>query len=885
MRPEHWLFTIPLRLRSLFRRVQADKELDEELRDHVEQKTQEYVAKGLPLKEARRQALLEMGGVEKRKEECRDARRVNWIQDLIQDLRYGVRMLRKSPVFTTVAIVTLALGIGANAAIFSVIDAILLRPLPYPNPSRLVTISESNRPNDPTTRNEVAPGNFLDWRERNHVFEQIAAVNLLGYNITGKDQPERVLGAAVSAGLLHMLGLRPVLGRDFEPADDHYGAAPVALLSYSLWQRRFGGDAAVVGQPIRLGITSYAVVGVLPSGMTFPDPDVALWVPLEQATTPKNMHWRDSHYFDVYARLKPAVTFAQAGDDMNSIAAQLKRENPDTNSGAGTLVMPMQQDLVGDIRPALLTLLVAVGFVLLIACSNVANLLLVRASGRAKEFAVRRALGAGHSRLLRQMLTETVLLSLAGGAVGLMVAGWTRQVLLAMRPASLPQFNSIRTDGRVLLFTFVVSLVTGLLFGLVPGLRAASLGPDGALHGTSRGSTLGRGTQRLRAVFVTAEIALSLILVVGAGLSIRSFLLLLGNNLGFRADHTLTARISIPIEKYATDDQVVSFYDRLLERVRGVPGVEFAGMTSFLPLTGRNFDNSFDIVGLPPRPPSDQNYALVRFVDPQYFGVLDIPILGGRGIEIRDRLGSPRSVVISDSMARRYWPNKSPIGQHLLVYMGQDQSPWEVVGVVGDVRTNIAAERDPTIYFPYAQTPYRYMVLAVRTHADPDTMIQSIRDTARRLDPDQPIYQVRTISQLIAETLVPWRFSMTLLGVFAALALVLASAGVYGVMAYFVAERSPEIGIRMAFGASRADVWRLVMKQGFRFTWLGIAIGVAGAVALTRLMTVSLYRVSAIDPFTFTGVVVLLAGVAFAACYIPARRAMRVDPMIALRYE
>jgi putative ABC transport system permease protein len=807
------------------------------------------------------------------------------VETLWQDTRCALRSLSKSPGLTALLLLTLALGIGANSAIFSVVDAVLLRPLPYREPDRLVVISESNAPNDLASRNAVAPGNFLDWREQNRVFEHIGAVSLPGFNITDSDRPERVLGAAITAGMLRMLGLQPQLGREIEPADDRPDAAPVVLISSSLWQRRFGGDPAIVGKTIHLGTIPATVIGILPAGLQFPQKDVDLWVPLEQNINGHDMHWRNSHYLDVYARLKPGVTLAQARAEMNQLAAEMKRAHPDTNSGAGTFIMPVQEDMVSDIRPALLTLLVAVGFVLLIACANVANLLLVRATGREKEMSIRLALGAGSFRLVRQMLTESVLLSVGGGAAGLLVASWAREALLALRPASLPQYNAIELDTRVLVFTLGLSIATGVLFGLVPALRAARSDLNLALRGSSRSATAGAGAHRLRNVFVAGEIAVSLVLLVGAGLLIRSFVRLRNNELGFRTDHTVTARISIPSDKYTKSEQVTAFYDRLLSEVRARPGVETAGTISFLPLTGHNFDNSFDIVGRPPHPTSQREYALIRMTDPQCFGVLGIPVLRGRNFDERDRAGAPRAVVISAFMARRYWPDSDPIGQHLVAYMGDDQSPWEIVGIAGDVRTRISREPEPTIYFHYPQMPYRFMVVTVRTHANPQSMVESIRGAVRSVDPEQPLFQVRTLEELMSQTLVPWRFSMTLLGSFAALALILAAAGIYGVISHTVGQRTNEIGIRMALGAQPRDVLRLILRQGIGVALIGIAVGLGGAFYLTRFLQTQLYAVRPTDPLTFAAIPLVLLVVAFAASYIPARRATRVDPMVALRYE
>jgi putative ABC transport system permease protein len=874
-------------LSTLFDRPQSDRELDEELLTHIEQHADDLQRSGLSRQDAERRARIAFGAYEKAKENVREQRPGFWFETFWSDIRFALRMLGKNPAFSSIAILTLALGIGANTAIFSVVDAVLLRPLPYSQPDRLVTVSESNRPYDLLTRNAVAPGNFLDWRDRNHVFEQIAAVQLPGFSLTGLDRPERVLGAATSAGMLRLLGLRPALGREFEAADDHNGAAPVVMLTHALWKRRFAADPDILGKTIHLGMTPYTVIGVLPAGLKFPEPDVQLWVPLEQGLSPQEMHWHSSHYLDVYARLKPGVTLAQANEQISRIAAEVKQENPDSNSGAAALVISMQEDLAGTIRPALITLLVAVAFVLLIACANVANLLLVRAAGRGKELAIRMALGAGKSRVLRQMLTESVFLSVAGGCAGLFVASWTRQALLALKPESLPQFNVIQTDWRVLLFTLAISILTGLLFGLVPALRGTGLNLAPTLHGSSRTVTANKNTQHLRNIFVSAEMAISLVLLVGAGLTIRSFLELRNIPLGFRTDHTVTARISIPEDKYSGDDQVVSFYDSVLERIRATPGVESAGLISFLPLTGHNFDNSFDIVGRPPRPASGRDYALVRFVDPQFFDVLQIPLLSGRSLEPRDRAGSSRSIVLSESMAKRYWPNASSgaVGAHLTVYLGMDQSPWEVVGIVGDVRTSIAEEPQPTMYFPYSQIPFRFMVLAVRTHGDAKAMSETIRKTVSQLDPDQPVFQSRTLADLVDQSLIPWRFSMTLLAAFAAMALLLAAAGIYGVMSYTVGQRTQEMGVRMALGAQPADVLRLVIAQGAKLAFVGVLIGLLVSLGVTRLMSKLLFGVSTKDPFTLSAVALLLALVALVACYIPARRATRVDPTIALRCE
>jgi putative ABC transport system permease protein len=874
-----------LRLRNLFRKEKLEHKLNDELASHLEMHIADNLRAGMTPEEARRDALFKLGGLEQTKESVRDQRAFPLLESLLEDLRFALRLLRKSPAFTATAVLTLSLGIGANTAIFSVVDAVLLRSLPYHEPNRLVSISESNFPNDIATRNAAAPGNFLDWRDQNRVFTQVIAVELPGFSLIAIDHPERVLGAAISARALGMLGLQPQFGREIAPEDDRPDATAVVMLSDSLWRRRFNASRDIVGKTIRLGTRPYAVIGILPTGLQFPEADVDVWVPLEHEITSENMRWRNSHYLNVCARLKPGITFTQGREDMNRIAASLKNTYPDTNSGAGAVVLPLQEDLVSRIRPALLTLLVSVGFVLLISCANVANLLLVRAIRRQKELSIRVALGAGTPRLVRQLLSESVLLSSAGGACGLLIAGWVRHALLALRPADLLLNNPIHTDLLVLLFTLAVSVLTGILSGLSPALRASRADVNLTLQSTSRGVTSGISAHRLGSVLVAGEIAISLVLLIGAGLLIKSFLNLQNNDLGFRTDHTLTVRLSIPSDRYNEDSQVASFCDRVLDKVRYLSGVESAGMVSFLPLTGQNSDSSFDIVGRPHSPPSQPEHALVRFVDPQYFHVLGIAVVRGRAINDRDRAGKPRAVVISESMARRYWPSGNPLGEHLVVDMGMDQSPWEIVGIVHDVRPDINAEPKPMIYFPYAQMPYRFMVLAARTQADPKAMVETIRTAASSIDPEQPLYQVRTLEELTAQTLLPWRFSMTLMGAFAGLALLLACAGVYGVISYAVGQQTHEIGIRMALGAQPRDVLWLIVGRGMGISFAGIAVGLAGASYLTRFLASQLYGVSPTDVITFSAIAFLLAAVAFAASYIPARRATKVDPVIALRYE
>ena len=806
------------------------------------------------------------------------------METLIKDIRYGIRSLLKRPGFTAVAVITLALGIGANTAIFSVINAVLLRPLPYDHPEQLMALAESERPNDLTKRFPVAPANFLDWRAQNHSFSAMGAADTSSFNLTGTHLPERVVGAVTSASIFSMLGVQPIAGRAIIADDDQPAAPRVVLLSESLWQRRYARDVQIVGKSIGLNGEPYVVVGVMPSNFRFPERDVDLWVPIERQITEKDMHWRGSHYLTVVARLKPGVTLEQSRSEMNQLAAAIKSSLHGDMAGGAAIVLSLNDELSRQIRPTLFVLLGAVGLVLLIACANVASLLLVRANSRQREMTIRVVLGASRRRIARQLVTESLLLSLIGGAIGVILGEWFRGALLALSPDTLPRVNDIRTDGWVLLFAFLLSLVTGVVFGLAPVIYSMRTDLNHALRGGSHQATRGIRGLRLQRLIVTAEIAMSLVLVIAAGLVLQSFVKLSRADAGYRASDVVTTRVTLPKGRYQNNSDRAAFFERVLSGVSELPGVELAGASSFVPLTGKDFDNSFSIEGRP-EAPGQQTYALFRVVDSNYFQIMGIPLLRGRSFTEHDRADTPPVVIISESMARRYWPNQDPLGKRMTIDIGERPALREVVGILRDVRYTVTEENETAMYVPYRQQPTLSMVVVARTKAAPATMLRAIGEAVRKVDPDQPVQRVLTMDQIRSESVVPWRFSMLLIGSFAVIALALAAVGIYGVMSYAVNERRQEIGIRMALGAQTADVLKLVVRNGLWLALVGVACGLAGAFALTRLITSLLFGVTPTDAMTFAAVSLGLIAVVLLACFIPARRATKVDPLVALRYE
>ena len=820
---------------------------------------------------------------------------IGWLDTAAKDLRFAIRMLRRSPGFTAVAVFTLALGIGANTAIFSVIDAALLQPLPYQDPERLVLVWEKND-QQPDRRNTVAPPNFLDWQSQNDSFSGMAAIVDERDNLTGGGQPQQVVVQLVSANFFSLLGVNPILGSAFASENEQKGKDNVVVLSYAFWKERFGADPGIVGKTLDLNGHSQTVIGVAPEkfdwfikqgSLTTARPQ--LWSPF---VFPEVFHNRKDvgRFLTVVARLKPKVTRPQAQAQMDTIAARLVQENPDFNAHWGVSLVPVRDQISGDIRPALLILFAAVGFVLLIACANVSSLLLTRAVGREREMAIRVAIGASRWRIARQLLTESALLALVGGAIGVTLAVWGTNALLATSPENLLDLRSIHIDLRVLAFAGGATLLAAFLFGFLPSYMSAYSRISETLKEGGRGTSTGRNRRVLRSAFVVSQMALALVLLAGSGLMIRSFVGLLGVDPGMDTRNLLTFTVALPSSKYGTDQKTLGFFQQLLPRLSHLPGVRSVSMDSCPPLSGLGSATAVHIIGQPNRGLMDLPLAAVRVVGPQYFHTMGIPLRSGREFSSQELAEMHHVVIINQAFADKYLQGTNPLGQRAVIYMksleesGND--PSEIIGVVGDVRLmGLDTPAEPTVYWPHPELVDTRMTILVRTANDPLAQVSSARSEVLQLDQEQPISNVATMEQLIAGSLSRSRFTTLLLGLFAAIALVLATVGIYGVIAYMVTQRTQEIGMRMALGASPRDVLRLVLGQGTRLTLLGVAIGVVAAFLLTRLMASLLFGVSATDPLTFAGVALLLIVVALAACYIPARRAMRVDPIVALRYE
>lgn len=806
-----------------------------------------------------------------------------------QDLRYGLRMLAKSPGFTAVTVLTLALGIGANTAIFSVVHAVLLRPLPLKEPDRLVWFWET-QPDLPTA--PFSAPEFLDYQSQNQTFEQIAAVRQTNFNLTGADPVERLRGAVVSTNFFSLLGVRPFVGRDFRPEEGQPGAPRVALLSYELWQRRFGGEPNVVGRTLTLNGESVTVIGVLLPEFRFL-PGIELWLNPQHIVPEPLSNYRDQyltmrglHYLSIVGRLKPSASLAQAQADLDTIARRLQQQHP-RQANHGVRLITLHERRTGHARATLLTLLAAVGFVLLIACANVANLLLARATRRHKEIAIRAALGAGRGRLVCQLLTESLLLGLLGGAIGLLAAIWGVDLLRTASPPNIPRLEEIRIDQYVLGFALAASLLTGLLFGLAPALWVSSPALTEALkEGGSRSMVAGPSRNRLSNLLIVSEVALALVLLVGAGLLVRSFVRLLDVEMGFNPEKLITMKISFLGKKYAEEAWRRDLVRRLLERLEVLPGVRGVAVANDLPLQGQDTTSTPAVEG---RPLSEFERIGVGVhpVNPGYFRAMGIPLLKGRFFSEQDGADAPPVVIINEALARRFWPNEDPIGKEIGVFGGSHSGKFaEVIGVVGNVRyTGLAGEISLDAYAPYEQVPWPHIALAIRTATDPAPLVTAVRQEVKSLDSELPIYSVRTMEEVTSETLAPRRLTLALVGLFALLALVLAAVGIYGLMAYTVMRRTHEIGIRLALGAERGQILRLVIRQGMALVLIGVAIGVGGALALTRLLSSLLFGVSPSDPVTFAFTVLLLTAVALLACYLPARQATKIDPMAALRYE
>jgi putative ABC transport system permease protein len=804
------------------------------------------------------------------------------MQTLCQDLRYGARMLMKNPGFTLIAVLTLALGISANTAIFSVVNGVLLRRLPYADPDRLVMIWEDPGGNP---RNFVNPRNFADWSEQNQSFEQVAAINVGNVNLTGRGEPERLINASVSASFFSILRVNAAHGRVFLPEEDKPGAAGVAVISHGLWVRGFGADPDLIGQSIELNGERVTVLGVMPANFRFPSA-AEIWRPLVFTPAQLDNNNRGSHFLSVVGRLKPGVTVHQAQAEMETIYNRLRQQYPGALTNWVPRVASLLEDTVGSVRQSLLILLGAVGFVLLIACSNIANLTLARAVARQREVAIRAALGADRVRLFRQLLTESLLLSLLGAGLGLLLSWWLVELIVSLNPGNIPRLDEISLDGRVLAFTLLLSLGSGLIFGLAPALSISKIDLNEALKDASKASVSGHQSN-LRRAFVIAEIALSLALLVGAGLMVKSFVRLGRVELGFNPENVLTMRVALPSNRYVEPPRQTAFYQQVVERVRALPGAQSASLISDPPVSGSTglWQNTFHIEGKPLPPPGERHSASLRWITPDYFKTMEIRLRRGRTLTEADVDGGPRVAVIDEAMARQFFPNEDPIGKRIVIYW-RDRIAREIVGVVGNVRqASLDKDTGPHMYIPYYQTPLNYATLLVRTNADPLKLASAVKSQVLAVDRDQPVYAVQTMERIIDDSVAERRFQMLLLGIFAGAALALAGVGIYGVISYAVTERTREIGIRLALGAQAGDLLRLIIGQGIKLISIGVAIGLLASFGLTRLMKNLLYDVTATDPTTFLLIPLLLAVVALLACYIPARRATKVDPLLALRHE
>jgi putative ABC transport system permease protein len=818
---------------------------------------------------------------------------------LWQDVRYGARMLLKNPGITFVVILALALGIGANTAMFSVINAVLLRPLPYHESDRLVALNERSAVLDVMS---ISYPNFMDWRNQNQVFEKIGVYNRNSYNLTGAGEVERIPTAQVSADLFSALSVNAAIGRVFTNDEDKPGGTPVVVLSHGLWQRRFGGQMSILNQAITLNGKSYTVIGVMPQGYLYPS-RVEMWVPVGQLSGDPNWQQRGNHpgLFAV-ARLKPGATLEQAQADLDNIAANLEKQYPDTNAGNRVRIRPLLEIYVSDARSTLWVLFGAVAFVLLIACANIANLLLARATARQKEMAIRSAMGAGRWRIARQLLTESVLLSLVGGILGLLIARWCIDFILYISPDAIPRSREISLDWRVLAFTVGVSFLTGILFGLVPALQAGVVDVHETLKETGRGTT---GRHWVRSSLVVVEVATTLVLLIGAGLMIRSFYRLQNVNPGFSYARLASFTVSLPQRKYVTEEQRSEFFKRLLENISGLPGVEATAVASGLPLGNNGWQTSFLVDGQP-RPPRDQTPLMEACtVTPDYFRAMNIPLLRGRFFTDHDNrsflagrdlsklnegerlVSGVNSIIIDEEFARRHWPNGDAVGKRIRLGGDEDSPLLTVLGVVGRVKMEGLSQDSNRVqgYFPFWQLPFTGMTVIIKASGDPNQLIAAAREQVKQVDPDQPIYNIKTMDEIRAESVASERLNLTLFSIFAGIALILAIVGIYGVMSYSVTQRTHEIGIRMAIGAQQRDVFKMVIGQGMMLALIGIGVGLLGAFALTRLMATMLFGVTATDPATFAVIAVLLTAVALMACYLPGRRATKVDPVVSLRYE
>ncbi|HYL76573.1 MAG TPA: ABC transporter permease [Bryobacteraceae bacterium] len=862
--------------------MRREDDFERELRDHLELEAEELRASGIGPREAQQAARRTFGNPTQIKENVRAMARWTSLERLFQDLKYGARLLRRSPGFSIVAILTLALGIGANSAIFSVVNGILLRPLPFRDPGRLVRLWPASAKTGPLPYGVNSYPDFTDWKAASQSFEQVEGYVGRSFNLIGGDQPQRVTGLRTSGGFLPFAGVSPILGRGFTANEIARGEDHLVLLAESLWQSRFARDPGILGKTVQLNEETFTVIGVVPATFQFP-PDHPADMVLPQPADPSRGHG----FFNVAARLKPGVSLAEAQAEMNTITERMEAQYPKENKDKRVRLIGLQESYVSTIRPALMVFLGAVGFVLLIACANVANLFLSRTAGRQKELVVRAAMGAGRLRLIRQMLTESALIGLAGGAVGLLLAYWSVKGLTVLIRSTFATaaMDSVSMDGTVLGFTLGIALLVGLVAGLAPALGASRLDLNDTLKEGSRGLTGNRRRSRIHGALVVAEMALALLLLIGAGLMLKSLVILNNIDAGVHEKNVLAMNFSLGGKKYAKTQARAPFVDGLLRRVEQVPGVRSAAVVTNIPLGHDNDALAISIEGRPDPPPSQKPIVRFNVIGPGYLRTLEIPLLKGRDFSARDAEATPMVVMINQAMARKFWPNEDPLGRRI----STDGQHWlTITGVTGDVRQNgLRADPQPEVYVCYLQDPYAwpYLSLLARTATDPMKLAPAIQGAIWSMDKDLPIAAVTTMEQIRSGSIAQPRLTALLLGVFAFLALTLATVGIYGVMAHSVSQRTHEMGLRMALGARSSDVLRAVVGQGMALAGCGVALGLLGAFGMTRLLAKFLWSVRPTDPLTFAAVSLLLMGVALLACYVPARRATSVDPMVALRYE
>ncbi len=870
---------ILLRLRELFHVKQSERELEEEMRFDLERRIEAKLETGMTRKEAEMAVKREFGSVDLAKEECRDERGTRWLEDLWQDIGFGLRMLRKNPGFTAVAVLTLALGIGANSAIFSVVSAVLLRPLPYPNGSQLLHIQEKHAGGAGA---HFTYASYLDLERNSKTIENVAAYRPWTFNLTSEVEPEQVFGAQVSAHFFLALGRHALLGRLIGRADDQNGGDNrVAVLSYALWQGHFGGDREIIGKTTEINSERYAVIGVMPPNFAFPD-FAKIWCPLvAEGELREN---RRSHLLTAIGDLRRGEPLPAVQSEMQAIAAQIENQNPGVDPGMTIKVVPLKDSIVAPVRPVLVTLFIAVGLLLLIACANVANLLIARGAARGKEIATRLALGAGRVRLARQLLTESALVALLGGVVGICIAWWALRFIQALN-GDFPRFGEIHLDWRVLEFTMLLSFVAAALFGLAPALASLKLDLNASLKERVP-SSQGAPRRGINQPLVALQFALAMVLLVGAGLLGHSFLRLLNVSPGFNTENLLTMQVFLPpVEFPELDPKGAVVIHQILEQVRALPGVQSAGMVSTLPITGGP-DTDFVIQGRPAPRPNDEPSADIRIIDPEYFRVMGIPLRAGREFAEADNYQSARVMIVNQTMAREFWPNESPLGQRVTMMDWGPPLTGEVVGIVGDTKADgLDEEMRSMIYWPYTQFPQNFNAFVIRSAGDPMALVPLVKERVWSVEKNLPISEIATMEQVLSDSLSRRRLYTVLLGIFAGSALLLAAVGVYGVVSQSVSQRMHEMGLRVALGAQRKDVLVLVLGRGLTVALIGMAFGMAAAMALTRLISALLFGVSATDPWAYGAVAVVLAMVALFACYVPARRAMNVDPVVALRCQ